>query len=244
MEYQQRLIKMLIKESNHNFENPFFVATVVDNNDPTFNYRLKVRIDRLHDAVTKNDELPWAAKLDSSFMGMDSSTSLHSVPEVGSKVLVMAISNDPNSLLYMGCLYKKSNTTPSGNDYLNCYGIYDKNGNYIKLDKVQKLLELIWQGKININKITEMNITVNGNVNLNTDGNIIVNPKGNVNLKVSGNTKVESNGTTDIKSIGPVTVESTSGVIVKGAQDGTYNGFSCLNKCILTNALHVTNMAV
>lgn len=165
MVLQLRLIKMKLLKSDNTFENPFFVATVVDNNDPTFNYRIKVRLDHLHDAIQDNN-LPWAAKLDSSFMGMDSSTSLHSVPEVGSKVLVIAVANDPNSLLYMGCLYKKSDTTPSGDDYLNTYGIYDKDGNYIKLDKVKKLLELVWAGKINIDKITEMNITVNGNVNL------------------------------------------------------------------------------
>ena len=153
-------------ETDNHFENPFFIATVVDNNDPTLNYRVKVRINILHDSIRSDEELPWAAKLDSSFMGMDGTHSLHSVPEVGSKVLVITVANDPNSLLYMGCLYKKSDSTPNGNDYLNSYGIYNKDGEYIKLDKIQKLLELVWTGKININKINEMNITVTGNVNL------------------------------------------------------------------------------
>lgn len=172
-------------ETDNHFENPFFIATVVDNNDPTLNYRVKVRINILHDSIRSDEELPWAAKLDSSFMGMDGTHSLHSVPEVGSKVLVITVANDPNSLLYMGCLYKKSDSTPNGDDYLNAYGIYNKDGEYIKLDKIQKLLELIWTGKININKITEMNITVNGNVNLtapltNINGNVDINGTLNV----------------------------------------------------------------
>lgn len=178
-------MKPFFKTDTH-FENPFFVGTVEDNNDPTFNYRVKVRIDILHPESITTEQLPWAAKVDSSFMGMDSSSISHSVPEVGSKVLVLAIGDDINSLVYLGCLYKKTDSTPSGNDYLNCYGIYDKNGNYIKLDKIQKLLELIWQGKININKITEMTITVNGNVNLTANSTNVTAPtnniKGNVNI--------------------------------------------------------------
>lgn len=234
MELQQLHTKMKTQQFEHTFENPFFVATVVDNNDPTFNYRVKVRLDHLHDTI-KDDALPWAAKLDSSFMGMNGSHSLHSVPEKGSKVLVIAVANDPNSLLYMGCLYKKSNSTPSGNDYLNSYGIYNSSGEFIKLDKVQKLLELVWSGKININNIKEMNITVNGDVNLNAK---------NINVKSSSAIKVEATSTIDIKSTGPTTVESTSGVIVKGASGGNINAFSCLTNCILTNAKHVTNMAI
>ncbi len=152
--------------TDEHFENPFFIATVEDNKDPTSNYRLKVRIPDIHPKTITTEQLPWAAKVDSSFMGMDSSSISHSIPEVGSKVLVLAMGNDINALVYLGCLYKKTDSTPSGDDYLNSYGIYDKNGNHIKLDKIQKLLELIWQGKINIDKIEQMDITVNGNVNL------------------------------------------------------------------------------
>lgn len=246
---------MITKEFEHSFENPFFVATVVDNNDSTFNYRLKVRIDHLHDAV-KDEDLPWAGKLDSSFMGMDGSHSLHSVPEVGSKVLVIAIANDPNSLLYMGCLYKKSDSTPSGNNYLDTYGIYNKNGEYIKLDKVQKLLELVWAGKININKITEMNITVSGNVNLTVSGNVttktssnfVVNASSNINATASSNVSLKSSGPTNIEAGGPVTIKSTGLTNLMGGQvmieKATVNGFTCLDKCILTNAPHVTNLSV
>ncbi|MBR2245922.1 MAG: hypothetical protein IJ880_02650, partial [Bacilli bacterium] len=110
-------MKSFVQTDSH-FENPFFIGTVEDNKDPTNNYRVKVRINILHPDNITTDQLPWAAKVDSSFMGIDSSSILHSVPEVGSKVLVLAIGNDPNSLVYLGCLYKNTDSTPSGNDYL------------------------------------------------------------------------------------------------------------------------------
>lgn len=192
-------MKPFFKTDEH-FENPFFIGEVVDNKDPTFNYRVKVRIAHLHDTIMKDENLPWAAKVDSSFMGMDSSSISHSVPEVGSKVLVLAVGDNINSLIYLGCLYKKTDSTPSGDDYTNCYGIYDKNGNYIKLDKIQKLLELVWAGKINIDKVTEMKITVNGNVTVTASGNVDV--KANTtNITAPNNTikgNVTVNGTLDV----------------------------------------------
>ena len=194
---------------SEHFENPFFVGTVEDNNDPTYNYRVKVRIDQIHPKEIDTAELPWAAKVDSSFMGIDGSTSLHSIPEIGSKVLVLAVGNNINSLLYLGCLYKKTDSTPTNNDYINCYGIYDKDGNYIKLDKIQKLLELIWAGKINIDKITEMNITVNGNVNLTAK---------NTNITASNNTikgNVSINGTLNVTGLisGDADIRAGSGSV-------------------------------
>ena len=106
---------------SENFENPFFIGTVEDNKDPTFNYRVKVRIDQVHPNTVSTAELPWAAKVDASFMGMGSSAEIHAIPEVGSQVLVLAIGNNINSLVYLGCLYKKDNT-PGGDDYINNYG--------------------------------------------------------------------------------------------------------------------------
>lgn len=201
-----------------NFENPFFIGTVEDNNDPTFNYRVKVRIDQIHPKEITTKQLPWAAKVDSSFMGIDGSTSLHSIPEIGSKVLILAVGNNINSLLYLGCLYKKTNSTPNNNDYLNCYGIYDKDGNYIKLDKIQKLLELIWAGKININKITEMSITVNGDVNLTAN---------NTNITASNNTikgNVSIDGTLEVTGLITTDVDIKAGPSSVGLVTHTHAG--------------------
>lgn len=187
-----------------NFENPFFIGTVEDNKDPTSNYRIKVRIDQIHPKEITTEQLPWAAKVDASFLGMGSSAVLHSIPEIGSQVLILAIGNNINSLIYLGCLYKKTDSTPDGDDYLNTYGIYDKDGNYIKLDKIQKLLELVWTGKINIDKVKEMNITVNGNVNLTANSTNITASnntiKGNVSIDGTLNVTGLISGDADIRA--------------------------------------------
>lgn len=139
---------MLTKKSEHTFENPFFIATVVDNNDPTFNYRIKVRLDVLHEAV-RDEDLPWAGRVDTAFMGMSNDGDLdHKIPEVGSKVLVIAVANDPNSLLYLGCLYKNLPHTPKSDRYLNTYGIYTKKGEFIGVEKIRHVFHMIWKGDL------------------------------------------------------------------------------------------------
>lgn len=134
---------------SESFENPFFIGTVEDNKDPTFNYRVKVRIDQVHPNTVSTAELPWAAKVDASFMGMGSSAEIHAIPEVGSQVLVLAIGNNINSLVYLGCLYKKDNT-PSGDDYINNYGIYTKNGEFIGVEKIKGVFHMIWNGDLTL----------------------------------------------------------------------------------------------
>ena len=132
------------------FANPFFIGTVEDNNDPTSNYRVKVRIDQIHPDTITTEQLPWAAKVDASFMGMDSSSILHAIPEIGSKVLVLAVGNDINSLVYLGCLYKNTTSTPAGDSYINNYGIYNKNGEFIGVEKIRGIFHMIWNGDLTL----------------------------------------------------------------------------------------------
>ena len=136
-------------DTKRNFSNPFFIATVENNNDPTGNYRVKVRIPVIHTSDITTEQLPWAAKVDASFMGMGSSAEIHAIPEVGSQVLVLAIGNDVNSLVYLGCLYKKDNT-PEGDNYLNTYGIYTKNGEFIGVEKIKNVFHMIWNGDLTL----------------------------------------------------------------------------------------------
>ena len=153
--------------SEQEFTNPFFIGTVEDNKDPTFNYRIKVRIKGLHPDNISTANLPWAAKVDSSFMGMSDSAPLsHNVPEVGSKVLLIAVGNDPNSLLYIGMLYHKTPQTPAGGGYDGSYGIYMSGGQFIGIDKVTKAFQMIYEGHINIDKILDSTIKVSDFVNI------------------------------------------------------------------------------
>lgn len=215
-----------VKINSNKFTNPFCVATVVDNNDPQNSYRVKVRVDVIHDNIS-DGQLPWAARVGPTFMGFGSADIDHAVPEVGTKVLVMFLSNDPNSILYLGCLYKNNSATPSGGQYLGSYGIYTQNGEFIGVDKVSKTLKMIYEGKIDISKITQATISISGPVTVNISGSANVKIGSSANVEVSGAATLKASATTI--NGGPVTIEK-----------GTIMGFNCLQKCILTNTQHVS----
>lgn len=141
----------------HTFTNPFNIGTVVDNKDPSNSYRVKIRVHILHDAIEDVD-LPWAAKVDGSFLGFDGSASLHSIPEIGTKVLVLFVNNDPNSILYLGALQSNSKTTPGGSDYDNTYGIYTQKGEFIGVDKIRNVMTALWKG--------DLKLDVEGNISI------------------------------------------------------------------------------
>lgn len=149
---------MIIETKYQNtFTNPFNIATIVDNVDPTNSYRVKVRVDVLHDALQDAD-LPWAAKVDGSFLGFDGSASMHSIPEIGTKVLVLFVNNEPNSILYLGTLQSNLSTTPGGADYSDTYGIYTKDGEFIGVNKMKKVMTALWKGDLKLD--VEGNITI------------------------------------------------------------------------------------
>lgn len=164
------------------FTNPLLIATVEDNKDPEFNYRVKVRIPRLHNDLITVEQLPWAARVDTTFMGIGDAQDLsHKVPEIGTQVLVLAVANDPNSLVYIGNLYKKTAQTPAGEDYLNTYGVYRKDGQFIGIDKIKKLFQMLFDGDINIDKVKDMTINVSNAVQI-TCQNATVNASSKVTL--------------------------------------------------------------
>ena len=209
------------------FTTPFCVATVVNNNDPENAYRVKVRIETVHDNIS-DENLPWAARVGPTFMGFGDADIDHAIPEVGTKVLTIFIANDPNSILYLGSLYKKNPVTPSGDSYLGSYGIYTKKGEFIGIDKINTTFKMIYEGKIDISKITEATVNINGPMTVKTDGNINIESSGPINIKAGGTVTINSTGMTNLTG-GQVTIEK-----------GTQCGFNCLQKCILTNVPHVS----
>lgn len=159
------------KINTNRFTNPFNIGTVVDNNDPTNSYRVRVRIDVIHDNIADN-KLPWAARVGPTFMGFGSADIDHAIPEVGTKVLTMFVANDPNSILYLGTLYKKNAVTPAGEKYLGSYGIYTKNGEFIGVDKIKHVLKLLWSGNIVVENQGDITVKNSGKLELNIDGKI------------------------------------------------------------------------
>lgn len=211
--------------------NPLFIATVEDNNDPTFNYRVKVRIPNIHPDRIKTEELPWAARLCNSFMGVGDEQDLnHAVPEVGTQVLVLAIGSNLNSLVYLGNLYKKTAQTPSDNRYLDTYGIYRKDGQFIGVDKIKKLFQMLFDGDIEIDKVHNIKVTATTNITVNCESAVLnsktatVNTTGTTTIKADGNLNVTaptSNFNGNIECTG--TVHAT-GAIDSDAEVGAMGG--------------------
>lgn len=177
--------------------NPFFVATVEDNKDPTFNYRVKVRIPDIHPERIKTEDLPWAARLCNSFMGVGDEQDLnHAIPEVGTQVLVLAVGSNLNSLIYLGNLYKKTAQTPTDNRYLDTYGIYRKDGQFIGVDKIKKVFQMLFDGDIEVDKVHNIKVNATANITVNCDSAVLnantatVNTKSTTTVKADGNLNV------------------------------------------------------
>lgn len=213
-------------------KNPLIIGVVEDNNDPTFNYRVKVRVADLHPTTISKENLPWAAKLGTSFMGTDMTNDLsHAVPEIGSTVLLLAVENNLNSLLYIGVIHRKTQITPTDTNYLGRYGIYRKDGQFIGIDKIKKLFEILFNGDINIDKITNMTIHASNAINISAD-NVNVQAK---TVNVTGTTTV--NGTVTVN--GSVSVNNGSVSIANAGN----NCFTALPTCLFTGARHSTNQS-
>lgn len=174
-------------DSTETFRNPFFIGIVENNNDPSFNYRVKVRIPTIHNDIMTTEQLPWAARVDSPFMGTSDESDLsHAIPEVGSQVLLLAVGNDPNSLLYLGVLHKKTAQTPVDDKYLNTYGIYRKNGQFIGVDKIKRLFQMLFDGDIEVDRVHNITINASDNITVNCSKADIT-TSGATNVTASGN---------------------------------------------------------
>ena len=181
--------------------NPFFIATVEDNNDPTGNYRVKVRIPQVHHENITTANLPWAAKLGQSFLGSGGSGSNHCVPEVGSQVLVIAVGNNLNSLIYIGILCHKESVTPSGGSYGGSYGIYMANGQFLGVDKITQTLKMIYQGHIDVDKIIDGKITISDKLDvtcpkLNITGDVDIKGQLHISGQAVSDTEFKAKGVT------------------------------------------------
>lgn len=196
-------MRSFLQQDNH-LINPFFIGTVEDNKDPENNYRIKVRIEHIHHENITTAQLPWAAKLGSSFLGINGSYFDHSLPEIGTKVIILAVGNDLNSLVYLGAIYKKTDSTPSGEAYDGSFGIYTAQGEFVGIDKITRTLQLIYEGHINIDRILDATINVKDFINITCQSatinatNATVNATTTINGDTTINGQVTINGDTTI----------------------------------------------
>jgi hypothetical protein len=136
------LIKYAEWLSNKNKLNKLYIGTVVFNNDPKKEQRIKVTIPGSLEGSPQ--DLPWIYSESSSFLGGSINAQLLAVPEVGSEVRVEFPYDDT---FYFGKYsYRIDNTKnrPTGLDsnYPNAYGFIDELSNYFQVDKVAGTMTL------------------------------------------------------------------------------------------------------
>jgi phage baseplate assembly protein gpV len=180
----------IVKKEDEYTRNPFYIATVEDNADPNNSYRVKVRIPEVHPESITTEELPWAGKVDMSFMGTGDTQDIHhSIPEVGTQVLVLAIQNNINSLIYLGCLYRKTPQTPEGEQYGGTYGVYRKDGQFIGVDKITSIFKMLFDGDIEVDRVNNIKIKAKNEINIECSmANITA--KNDINVKCNNATLV------------------------------------------------------
>lgn len=117
-----------------------YLGMVEDNNDPEKLGRLRIRISPYMDFET--EDLPWACPTLGTHGNTSSAGGLN-VPELGSQVRVYFPSHDLTAPYYMGAeLNELNKTTFFDDDYPYTYGYKDSTGNFIKVNKARKTVQI------------------------------------------------------------------------------------------------------
>lgn len=207
----------IVKKEDEYTRNPFYIATVEDNIDPNNSYRIKVRIPDIHPDTIDTSELPWAGKVDMSLMGMGDTQDLHhAIPEVGTQVLVLAIQNNINSLLYLGCLYRKTPQTPEGEQYGGTYGVYRKDGQFIGVDKITSIFKMLFDGDIEVDRVNNIRVKAKNEINIECSmANITA--KNDINVKCNNATLIANKDIIAECTTATLSVKETTKVDCKNA---------------------------
>lgn len=143
----------------------YFSALVTENNDPEQKGRVRVRLQKLHDAVSDSD-LPWA-------LPVNNISSLN-IPDIGQYVWVQLQQGYESDPIYFGTVLKTNNFTGIlAEDYPNTRGFFDGE-NWITLNKRSGKIEIhnssseiiLDSSGVTITSVGELNITVNGPCNI------------------------------------------------------------------------------
>ena len=127
----------------------YYEGVVVDNQDPDFLHRIKVRVEELHGTVDNipDDHLPWAVHFRPTFLGGGADLSLAAIPRIGSKVTIQHIRGNIYQPVYLFELSDNSNKlTQAEQNYPESYVLRDSDDNYWHVDMVDDKLDIKFNG--------------------------------------------------------------------------------------------------
>ncbi len=172
-----------------------YLGDVEENEDPDKLGRLKVRISIYEDIPT--DKLPWSYPQSPTFLGNSKDSIAFSVPEIGSQVKVTFPTKDKYAPFYGSSDITKSNKCSFfDEDYPHSYGFKDSIGNFFKINKIKKLLQLQHTTTANIKFDEKGTISANHPngcyMEINEDKTIsIIHPEGS-SFKILPDTTIEA----------------------------------------------------
>ena len=204
-----------------------YLGMVEDNNYPEKLGRLKIRISPYMDFEA--DDIPWASPTLGTH-GNNPNAGGINVPEVGSQVRVYFPTHDLTAPYYMGAeLNDLNRTTFFDDDYPHAYGYKDSTGNFIKVNKARKTIQLQHSSSSNVRVAPDGSVQValsngayftfsNSNAFELSIGTVTISgtPDGSVTIKANSSVNIQSNEVV----VSSPNVLFTGGVSVgKGASD-------------------------
>lgn len=176
-----------LEKSDYNI---YFLAQVVENNDPLQKGRIKVRVPNLIE-----ENYPWVNLVQPVGFGSSANAIALSVPAVDSIVMVFFERGDLQFGFCVGTIpTAAANLGPLAVNYPNRYGFVDPAGNSFYVDTTEGSTEVEFKHKSG----TTFKVL--------NDGTVEVDAPGKLNLKASGDTLIQSGGNLDIRASGRTTL--------------------------------------
>ena len=194
---------------------------VVENRDPEYRQRIKVRIPELMEAEI--EDLPWILPIVESSFGMTAGAGTVSIPVIDSIVIVEFQKGDIHYGLYTSGLHTSQWTLPAElmTNYPHRRGWKDPAGNKlwidIKEDHVEFHLEHVSGTSFHVDNDGNLSINVVGNTTVSTKGSTTIGTEGNTVISTDGNTNITTGGSTDIATSGATRISSGGNTDITGA---------------------------
>ena len=170
-----------ISSQKREFANRIFMGIVVDNEDPEFLQRVRIRVPVVYDGV-KDETLPWALPMYSSIQGNTKTVGAYSVPVIDSLLYVKFQDGDTHFPVY-GQIAVTPETVKDESriNYPHRYGMSDNKGNKLYVDTKEGDM------RIDHHSGTSIHILPDGSVNMKVVGNISWDVDGDITWDVDGN---------------------------------------------------------
>lgn len=179
----------------------YFVAKVVENNDPLKLQRIKVTVPNLLEGSVES--LPWCMPITSSVLGGNTKTSVAvAIPPIDSHVVVVFQGGDVNYGLVIGSLVTKSTELGElATNYPKRRGWVDAAGNHFFVDTTEGSITF----EVKHTSGTTIQIDNEGKLTITTAGDTTVNATGALSIASTGNMTLSTDGTLSVASSGNMT---------------------------------------